>query len=111
MLTTTVELPAWTHHVIAAHRNVPFYLVAVLLHLLFVLVFGTIEMTSGAVRGHLDVFNAPSPRALDKPLTPPPPDRRDQPTLPPGPETPRLAPVPRAITTPLPDVLSGMSQL
>ncbi|MBI5393948.1 MAG: DUF4159 domain-containing protein [Verrucomicrobia bacterium] len=62
-------------------RSLPFYLIALLLHLLFFLIFGTYEVTRIRSEGMVSVFTAPAPpdRSIaNAPPPPPPPDRAEQ---------------------------------
>jgi hypothetical protein len=54
-------------------RSLPFYLIALLLHLLFFLIFGTYEVTHRGGGEVISVFSAPAPVAAAAPNVPPPP--------------------------------------
>ena len=63
---------AWADVILNRFRSLPFYLVAILLHVLFFLVFGTYEV-SHASAGVVSVFTAPDAKADAGPVAPPPP--------------------------------------
>lgn len=70
----------WVMGVADRLRSLPFYLVAFLLHLLFVLLFGSYEVTHVGGATAVAVFTAPSPQQLDanRPPPPPPPPPSEQ---------------------------------
>jgi hypothetical protein len=77
-LTRLSELPTI---VVNRFRSLPFYIIAVLLHVLFFLIFGTYEVTRVRGEGMVSVFTAPTaadPAAADAPPPPPPPPDRAQ---------------------------------
>ena len=54
-------------------RSLPFYLIAILLHVLFFLIFGTYEVTDREGSSVVSVFTAPAPASAPEPVAPPPP--------------------------------------
>ncbi|MBI5397333.1 MAG: hypothetical protein HZA91_18705 [Verrucomicrobia bacterium] len=95
---------AWTDLILTRFRSVPFYLVALLLHLLFILLFGTYEVTR-TQSGMVSVFVAPSAqKANDSVPPPPPPEQRKEQNLATTkqPTTSATAARPITVATPLP---------
>jgi Family of unknown function (DUF6288) len=84
-------------------RSLPFYLVAVLLHLLFLLIFGTYAVSEKHA-GVITQFVAPEQKTAQAPPPPPPPPPQEQKKQTPvqTAQAKSLAPKPRMISTPLP---------
>src|ERR1035437_6844101 len=64
-------------------RALPFYLIEVLLHVLFLLIFGTLEVTAPHGMQSVTMFTAPpaqKPDAQNIPAPPPPPPREQKDT-------------------------------
>ena len=93
------------HLFLTRFRSLPFYLVAVLLHLLFLLIFGTYEMSSGGA-AVITQFVAPGSKTEvdNRPPPPPPPstDRKEQDLVKKDAKQ-TSTPRPTMITTPLPN--------
>ncbi len=95
--------PQTLNHVLMTRfRSLPFYLVAVLLHVLFLLIFGTYAVSERSA-GVITQFVAPDQKVAPGPPPPPPPPPPEQKKTPvQTAETKSIAPRPRMISTPLP---------
>jgi Family of unknown function (DUF6288) len=91
------------HVLMTRFRSLPFYLVAVLLHALFLLIFGTYTVSEKHA-GVITQFVAPEAKTAQAPPPPPPPPPQEQKKQTPvqTAQAKSLAPKPRMISTPLP---------
>ncbi|MBM3888047.1 MAG: DUF4159 domain-containing protein [Verrucomicrobia bacterium] len=71
-MTAITHYQQWLTELSYRFRSLPFYLVAVLLHLLFLLIFGTYELSPAGGPPVITQFTAPEQRP-DIPAAPPPP--------------------------------------
>jgi len=81
-MTALTRLSALPEMMLTRFRALPFYIIALLLHVLFFLIFGTYEVSRVRTEGLVSVFTAPAAidmaEATPPPPPPPPPDRAAQ---------------------------------